>query len=202
MARDRAPWPGAAPARLFVAIEIDADAKVRLQSALDPWSERFPEARWVPSSNWHVTLAFLGPTWPRLLGWVDAKVAAVAASSSPFTAALDGLGAFPNTRRAKVVWAGLDDPGGQCASLASGLSEALSQEFDLDRRPLQPHVTVARSDPPLELPEGFVATPLRTDPFQVDRLIVFRSILARPAARYEPVGIYPLGVLASEHVFE
>jgi RNA 2',3'-cyclic 3'-phosphodiesterase len=202
MARDRAPWPGAAPARLFVAIEIEADAKARLQSVLDPWRERFPEARWVPSSNWHVTLAFLGPTWPRLMGWVDAKVAAVAASSSPFTTALDGLGAFPTTRRAKVVWAGLDDAGDHCASLAKGLSEALSQEFDLDRRPLRPHLTVARSDPPLELPEGFAATPLRTDPFRVDRLIVFRSILERPAARYEPVGIHPLGVLASEHVFE
>jgi RNA 2',3'-cyclic 3'-phosphodiesterase len=185
-----------------VAIEIDADAKARLQMVLDPWIERFPAARWVPQANWHVTLTFLGPTSQRLMGWVNAQVASVAGSASPFPVALTGLGAFPSTRRAGVLWAGLDDPGGDCGALAMGLGEALSREFELDRRPLRPHVTVARSDPPLKLPADFAATQLSIGPFLVDRMILFRSTPARPAPRYEPVGIHPLGVLASEHVFE
>jgi 2'-5' RNA ligase len=175
-----------------VAIEIDAAAKTRLQTVLDPWIERFPAARWVPQANWHVTLVFLGPTSQRLIGWVNAQVAAVAGSSRPFPAALVGLGAFPSTRRAGVVWAGLDDPGGDCGALAVGLGEALSEEFEMDRRPFRPHVTVARSDPPLKLPQDFAATQLSTDPFRVERMIVFRSTQARPAPRYEPVGVHPL----------
>ena len=202
MARDRASRPEAAPARLFVAIEIDEAAKSRVRAVLEPWRQRFPAARWAPPANWHVTLVFLGRTWPRLMGWVQEQAAGVARASSPFTVTLDGLGAFPSTGRARVVWAGLRDPDGSCASMAQKLGEALSREFEPDKRAFHPHVTVARSDPPLALPEDFAATAIHTEPFRVDRLVVFRSFLARPAPRYEPLGVHPFGMLASEHVFE
>jgi 2'-5' RNA ligase len=190
--------------RLFVAIEIDEDAKARLRTVLDPWKKRFPAARWVPPANWHVTLTFLGPTSAELQGWVDAQVAAVASSSSPFRVTLAGLGAFPSVKRAKVMWSGLDDPQNGCAELAQGLRRALSTEFEIDRRPFRPHLTVARADPPLKLPEDFAATPLLRDPFVVNSLILFQSIPATGAPRYEPVGVHPFSgeVLATEHVFE
>ena len=178
--------------RLFVAIQIDEGAKARLRAVLHPWKERLSAARWVPPANWHVTLVFLGSTSPELQGWVDAQVAAVASSSSPFRVTLTGLGAFPTVKRAKVLWAGLDDPQNGCAELAQGLRRALSKESKIDDRPFRPHVTVARADPPLKLPEDFAATPLLTDPIVVNGLTLFQSIPAAGAVRYEPVGIHPL----------
>ena len=65
--------------------------------------------------------------------------------------------------------------------------------FRPETRAFTPHLTVARSDPPLELPAAFVATPVRPVRFRIDRVVVFRSHLRRPAPRYEPLASFPLG---------
>jgi 2'-5' RNA ligase len=51
---------------------------------------------------------------------------------------------------------------------------------------------VARSQPPLELPEDFVQTPVSSEPFVIDRLVLFRSHLRRPAPVYEALREYRL----------
>ena len=67
MARDRASRPDAEPQRLFIAVSIPPAVADAVGAAIEPWRETFPKARWVPRGNWHVTLAFLGATNPRLV---------------------------------------------------------------------------------------------------------------------------------------
>jgi 2'-5' RNA ligase len=86
-----------------------------------------------------------------------------------------------------VLWAGLGGDDGGFARLATGLDDALSDEFPPERRPFHPHLTVARSDPPVPLPPAFAETALASDPWEVDHVVLFRSHLRRPAARYEPL---------------
>jgi RNA 2',3'-cyclic 3'-phosphodiesterase len=193
VARDRTKRPEATALRLFVAIEIPAEARNEVAAAIAPWRGEFPHARWVPAQNWHVTMKFLGATYPRLRGWVEERVGNAAARASPFSTRIVGLGSFPSARRARVVWAGLDDADGRMAALAGGVDDSLARRFEAERRPFTAHLTVARSDPPLRLPEGFVETPLETPSFEVDRLVLFRSHLRRPAPRYEPLATFPLG---------
>jgi 2'-5' RNA ligase len=83
--------------RLFVAVEVPEDAKRAVATAVEPWRLSFPQARWVPAENWHVTLKFLGSTWPRLVGWVEETVTAAAGSHVPTTARVRGLGALCRT---------------------------------------------------------------------------------------------------------
>src|SRR5207244_12577246 len=99
MARDRASRPEAAPLRLFVAVEIPHDVRLAIGAAIEPFRKEFPKARWVPIENWHVTLKFLGRTWPRLVEWVYEQVRGVAASHDGFRVRVSGLGAFPSPRR-------------------------------------------------------------------------------------------------------
>ncbi len=192
MARDRASRPEARSLRLFVAIDIPPEARRAVQEAVAPWRERFPKARWVPAENWHVTVKFLGQTWPRLREWVGERVAEAAASCPAFDSRLDGVGTFPTRRRARVVWAGLADPGGRMAQVAAALDAALEREFRPDSRAFTPHLTVARSDPPLVVPESFDETAVAPVPFRIDRVILFRSHLRRPAPMYEPLASYAL----------
>jgi 2'-5' RNA ligase len=192
MARDRASRPGAAALRLFVAFEIPDGAKAATREAFEPWRERFPGARWVPPENQHVTLTFLGSTWPRLVEGVPDRVKDVAAGHRGFTTRVTGVGAFPSARRARVLFAGLDDRGGRMGELAQALDAALAHEFKPENRAFQPHLTVARSDPAIALPEAFGETALETEPFEVDGLVLFRSHLKRPAPRYEPLARFPL----------
>src|SRR5215207_5333519 len=109
MARDRASRPEARPLRLFVAFDIPEGIRDAVESAVSPWRERYPRAKWVPKPNQHVTLKFLGSTWPRLVDWVRDCVAQAARANDPVRTRVTVLGAFPNERRGRVLWAGLHD---------------------------------------------------------------------------------------------
>jgi 2'-5' RNA ligase len=193
MARDRASRPEAKPLRLFVAIEIPEDVRDVVEAAVAPWRERHPRAKWVPKQNQHVTLKFLGSTWPRLVGWVTETVGTVAAASAPFESRAVSLGAFPSPRRARVLWAGLEDPDGRMGALAAALDGALAKEFDPEKRAFTAHLTVARFEPAVPLGEDLTAAALGAERFAIDRLVLFRSHLRRPAPVYEPLREFPLG---------
>ncbi|HET9671788.1 MAG TPA: RNA 2',3'-cyclic phosphodiesterase [Actinomycetota bacterium] len=195
MGRDRADRPEATPDRLFLAIEIPGTAKAAVEEAFGPWREAFPKARWVPAENWHVTVKFLGRTWPRLRDWVPGRVASAAGSARPFAVSLQGVGSFPSRRKGRVLWAGLDD-GGRLGQLAAAVDGALLEEFPVETRPFHAHLTVARSDPPVDLPEGYAETELRTSAWEVDALVLFRSHLRRPAPVYEPLARFPFAATA------
>lgn len=195
MARDRSRRPDAKALRLFVAVEVSDEAKAAAGDAIAPLRTRFPKARWVPPQNQHVTLKFLGQTWPRLEGWVRERIAEAAATRSPFELRLDRLGAFRSPRSARVLWVGLsDEPGGALAETAAAIEEALAAEFPPERRPFAAHLTLARSDPPLALDPTDVEVPVTSVAWRVDRLTLFRSHLGRPAPRYEVLATFPLGL--------
>ena len=185
MARDRASRPEAKPLRLFVAVEVPEDVRAAVADAVAPLREALPKARWVPRQNQHVTVKFLGSTYPRLVEWVTSTVGEVASRHAPFTTRVEGLGAFPNARRARVLWAGLDDAGSAFGRMAADLDEALSREFEPEKRAFTPHLTVARFDPTVAVDPNAIA--FESEPFGIDRIVLFRSHLRRPAPVYEPV---------------
>jgi RNA 2',3'-cyclic 3'-phosphodiesterase len=92
-----------------------------------------------------------------------------------------------------VLWVGIEDPEGAFARLAGALDVALEEAFTPESRAFSPHLTVARSDPPLKLDEGFARTRIEPAGFLVDRIVLFRSHMRRPAPRYEPIATFPLG---------
>jgi 2'-5' RNA ligase len=191
MARDRASRPEAKALRLFVAVEVPEAVRRQVEAAVAPWRERFPAARWVPLENQHLTVKFLGATWPRLVEWVHEAVGAAASALAPFETRARGLGAFPSPRRARVLWAGLEDPERAMAGISSALDEALRREFPAEKREFTPHLTVARFDPPVAL-EDAAERSLESEPFRVDRLVLFQSHLRRPAPVYERLASFAL----------
>jgi RNA 2',3'-cyclic 3'-phosphodiesterase len=193
VARDRAFRPEARSLRLFVAFDVSPEAVVAVERAIRPWRDEFPTARWVPAENWHVTLKFVGQTWPRLERWVRERVGEAASRALPVATRLTALGSFPSATRGRVLWAGIDDAAGDLALIASGLDEALAREFPPERRPFSPHLTLARSEPPVRVPPSFAASSLEPVAFSVDRLVLFRSHLRRPAPRYEALETFALG---------
>lgn len=192
MARDRASRPEATPLRLFVAIDIPADVRASIQGRVASVRERHPRARWVPVQNQHVTLKFLGTTWPRLVEWVTGRVEEVALAHQPFDTRVAGLGAFPSPRRARVLWVGLEDPAGCLTAIAGDLDRALAKEFEPERRAFSAHLTVARFEPPAPLEEDLQEVAVESGPFPVERLVLYRSRLQRPAPVYDEVAAFAL----------
>ncbi len=187
---DRVSRAEARSRRLFVAVDVPDAVRALVASAARALRDDHPRARWVPERNQHVTLKFLGSTDAGLLDRVTAAVAEVAAGERAFRTRVAGFGAFPNPRRARVLWAGLSDEDERLAALAGALDRALVPEFEPEGRPFTPHLTVARFDPPArvgEVPE------VRSEPFLVDRVVLFESHVRRPAPVYEPIAECALG---------
>jgi 2'-5' RNA ligase len=173
MARDRAVRPEARPLRLFVAVDVPADVRDLVEAAVSPIRQRYPRAKWVPKQNQHVTLKFLGSTWPRLVAWVLESIESVSREAESFASRVLEIGAFPAPRRARVLWAGLDDPENRMGGIAAGLDRALEREFEPEKRAFTPHLTVARFDPPVSLEEELrTAASLASESFPVERLIL------------------------------
>lgn len=179
--------------RLFVAASLPRSAVGAIAATVEPWHERLPGIRWVPPANLHLTLAFLGWTDRRSVPWVLDRVEHVARSAAPLEVGLRGLGAFPSTRRARVLWAGIGDERGRLSSLAGAVRRALASELPPERRAFTPHVTVARADPPIELPPAFARTALDGPSFAIEALGLVRSSPGGPSPRYETIGISSLG---------
>jgi 2'-5' RNA ligase len=189
--------PGAAAEgpkqRLFLAVDVPRSVADVVAEAIRPWHEAFPSARWVPPANWHVTLKFLGWTPARLAPWVEGIVEGIVALHRPIAPHIQGLGAFPSVGRARVLWAGIEDPASGLSLLVAELEAALAEEFRAEMRRFHAHLTVARSEPPLRLPASYPATPLVSEPFAVERVVLFRSHLQDGSTKYEPLRTFPLG---------
>lgn len=195
MARDRASRPEARSLRLFVAVDVPDDVKAALAGAVAPFRDRIPGGRWTRSEGWHVTLKFLGSTWPRLVADVERAVRSAASASRAFQTSLTQVGVFPSPGRARVVWAGLADPEGRFAPIVQRLDGLLEEHFAPEKRAFTPHLTLARLNPPRSVREfapDLVGTPLPSRPFAVDRLVLYRSHLSPQGARYEALVSEPL----------
>lgn len=196
MARDRASRPEAAPLRLFVAVDVPEAVRRELAKAVAPFRDRVPGARWTRPEGWHVTLKFLGSTWPRLLEEVKEALGRAAAGAAPFETHLTEVGAFPGPARARVVWVGLADPEGRFGPVVRALDDLLAPHFPVEKRAFTPHLTLARVNPPVDLrsaaPE-LLGLRVDSEPFAVDRLVLYRSHLSPAGARYEPLHAVPLG---------
>lgn len=176
-----------------MAVDPSEDARDAVASAIAPWRSAIPEARWIDPAAWHVTLKFLGATAPDLLERVRATLAGAVAEVMPFEARLDGLGTFPVRGRSSVLWAGIEDRSHRLAELARAVDTALTPLAVPERRPLHPHLTVARLRPAGRVPDAFASTEVEPVSFAVDRVCLYRSHLGGGTARYELLAAAPLG---------
>jgi 2'-5' RNA ligase len=173
------------PLRLFVAVDVPDDVRDALDAVVAPLRERVPGARWTPAENWHMTLKFLGSVRPQLLDRVVRAVGEAAEEHTAFRARLGGLGAFPSAKRARIVWAGIEDRHGELAALARSVDRALAEEFPPEERPFAAHLTLARLKQQAPLPPEVLEAEVTSRPFRVGAVRLYRSHLQRPAAWYE-----------------
>jgi 2'-5' RNA ligase len=98
----------------------------------------------VAPHNVHLTLKFLGDVSPTTLQNLAEAIKVEAASHGKFSISVGGLGAFPNPRRARVIWIGLEAPPA-LDTLRRGVEAAAAQlGYAPDGRPFSPHLTIGR----------------------------------------------------------
>jgi 2'-5' RNA ligase len=186
--------------RLFVALEIPAAVRDNLATLIEELRNAEPKARWVRPENVHVTLKFLGETSSEKLEEIRHTLLAV---RSEQTVRLDfrGLGFFPNEKRPRVLWAGMDTSP-NVPSLAAGIDQALEKlGFPREDRPFTPHLTLARFSSPrvsdklrAAIQENMAreSGPLRTNEFHL-----IESKLKPSGAEYRRLASFPFAAAES-----
>ena len=138
--------------RLFVALEIPAAVRDNLAAlindlrAADASSSR-NKARWVRPENLHVTLKFIGNVDAGKIDPIRDALAEVC-SGSAVELHFRGMGFFPNEKRPRVLWAGIEGSP-NLAPLAASIDARLEKlGIPRETREFSPHLTLARFDPP------------------------------------------------------
>jgi 2'-5' RNA ligase len=93
----------------------------------------------------HLTLEFLGEIPPEVVPALGEAIAVAVGPVSPFRMTIEGVGAFPNVARPRVVWAGVGEGREAVVDLARRVATATASVVtQRDTRPFTPHVTVLR----------------------------------------------------------
>jgi len=169
--------------RLFVAVPIPDGLRSSLAAAVAPLRADGPAGvRWTRPEGWHVTLAFLGAVPDERWHEVVAVVDVVAADGVPIGLASSAAGRFGRD----VLWLGLDDePAGALARMGEQVQEGLEAAgLPVQRRPVHPHVTLARSRRRAvgrDLVERLALPPVR---WRATSVQVWSSQLGNGPARY------------------
>ncbi len=130
--------------RLFIAINLPDWIREEIWESTASLRERRYEIKWVAPEAIHITLKFLGEVSTHRAEGVQNAMGAAAAGVSPFILPLGGFGAFPNARRAKVIWVGCMPPP-PLQNLQRQVEENASEiGFARETRAFHPHVTLGR----------------------------------------------------------
>ena len=136
--------------RLFLAINLPSEVRRDIFAATLPLRDCAPELSWIAEKRLHLTLKFLGEQSPDQLGAMHSALARVARSHRELLMVIGGVGAFPNFRRARVVWMAVG-PDPRLELLHHDVEVACEQlGLELAARAFRPHVTLARVKAPLD----------------------------------------------------
>jgi 2'-5' RNA ligase len=187
--------------RLFIGVELDdavRDSAAAIANSLRRHLGHRVDARWVPASNLHITLWFIGNVTD------DRADEILRALDRPFMVPvfnvhIAGPGAFPPSGAPRVFWLGVQAGAESLTALYGGLAaRLLPLGIEPERRAYSPHLTIARLkvarggkvDPDLRASFRLVAADAGT--CIVSRVTVFRSHLSPKGATYEPLLRVPL----------
>jgi 2'-5' RNA ligase len=132
--------------RAFIAIELTAEIQNRLDEVTTAFKKQLNgvPVRWVPAGNIHLTLKFLGDVSVANVKILTDILKTEVAGHRPFEVSVGGAGAFPNNRRPRVIWVGVEAPS-ELTMVQNGVEAAMERlGYAREDRPFSPHLTVGR----------------------------------------------------------
>jgi 2'-5' RNA ligase len=125
------------------------------------------EVRWVRPEAIHLTLKFFGDIPETAVECIAGIVEKAVAGAGPLTFSICRTGVFPDQRRPRILWLGMDGDVPRLLRFQKEIEGGLGiAGFPAEERPFRPHLTLARIKSPrgltgleraLEKGEGYAA---------------------------------------------
>jgi 2'-5' RNA ligase len=131
--------------RAFIAVEIPLEVRQGVCHATSDLQKKVGSlVRWVPMENMHLTLKFLGDISPANVEILTQMLQAETDLFNCFDLDLDGLGSFPNLKRPRVIYIGIQAPA-SLKTLQRGIESASRRlGYESEERGFSPHLTIGR----------------------------------------------------------
>ncbi len=181
--------------RTFIALDVPAELKGRIETLQGMLrGVRGARVAWTRSEGIHLTLKFLGDV-PR--DRIEAVVDAVGEATGgfdPIRLITTGLGSFPNLKRPRVLWLGVD--GGERLLRLQARVEASLEGLGFPRegKRFHPHLTVGRVkalDRGSELMQLFTGGEIDETVWEAGEVRVMSSRLRPTSAEYSVLAVCP-----------
>ena len=180
--------------RAFIAIDLPDGIRAELRRKQASFRSLCPDVRWTQPEGIHLTLKFLGEISDQQMRDVCESLKKLGRFES-FAIGLKGFGFFPDARRPRVFWAGVEAPD-SLRQLAARVEEAMrSIGFAREERAFRPHLTLARFRVPQAQPSLQALLPQQGEEewgnFEVSEFFLFESKLSPHGAEYRKVERFP-----------
>jgi 2'-5' RNA ligase len=178
--------------RAFIAVDLPESVKSFLSEAQEALKSYGFGVKWVRPQNIHLTLKFLGDTATADTDKI-AEAMTLAAMNCPIVSlTAKGIGVFPNVRRPRVIWAGLNGRVQTLANLQQTLNAHLANlGFATDTRAFKSHLTLGRVKGKIALDKMIAAIDnlkeFESESFETREVILFKSELRPSGAVYTRV---------------
>jgi RNA 2',3'-cyclic 3'-phosphodiesterase len=182
--------------RLFVALDLPDAVRSAIGETIALLKRACREARWVRPEGMHVTLKFIGHAIAdgetQKLEALRAALASVRLNG-PVEMQFRGLGFFPNRRRPRVIWCGVE-ASDNLTELALGVERVLETlGIPAEKRRFTPHLTLARLKDGGTAKLAKVAEEMKLREFGSGReteFHLFQSCLKPSGAEYKKIESY------------
>lgn len=132
--------------RAFIAVEIPAEIQQNIHKETSSFRQGInPLVRWVPVRNMHLTLKFLGDISPSSVEFLIQMLRNEADNVSCFNLQLTSIGAFPDLRRPRVIYIGIQASVALDALQRGIESAARRLGYESEDRPFSAHLTLGRA---------------------------------------------------------
>ena len=131
--------------RTYIAISISDEARSAISSLIRKLKEIESSIRWVDPENLHLTLKFIGEIEEVRLQNLKKALDKSLDEIAVFRYTLSGKGCFPNYKRPRVLWIGVND----LEEKMNILHQQIENEFHAvniprEKRKFKPHLTIGR----------------------------------------------------------
>ena len=132
--------------RCFIAVELPVDLIKQLKDFQEGLkSPGVNPAKWVDPASMHLTLKFLGDVDVQNLAALKDETGVAVRSSRRFHLVTGRTGFFPDHRRPRVFWLGLEGDIDALVMLHKAIDDAISKlGYARESRPFTAHLTLAR----------------------------------------------------------